>query len=231
MKQERVVIRCNKKGYKILVFSDLHLGHPKQNDLNLAIIISIIKKEKPNCIIFAGDIFEDRMSSVYNFLAFAEICNLVEKVIILRGNHDSHFAEASCIGTYKDSIPSLFYGDVAEGIIEGKSFVIEHGHMYDFIWRYLPFVGKICVWFHIMIYIVFGFDFQGWFRSFSFVKKGLKKQHRKARKRWNTDIVITGHTHLPVCDKEEGYFNSGDWLQHKSYVLIKSGKAELREMN
>jgi UDP-2,3-diacylglucosamine hydrolase len=41
------------------------------------------------------------------------------------------------------------------------------------------------------------------------------------------DLVLLGHTHVPMCERmgENGwYVNSGDWVYHRSYVILREGE-------
>ena len=44
------------------------------------------------------------------------------------------------------------------------------------------------------------------------------------------DAVIMGHTHIPEVKKIQNglYINSGDWIEHYSYVVLEEGEFELR---
>ncbi len=45
------------------------------------------------------------------------------------------------------------------------------------------------------------------------------------REEVDLDLVLLGHTHLPVVKELGGkfYVNSGDWIQHRSYVVLDPG--------
>ena len=41
------------------------------------------------------------------------------------------------------------------------------------------------------------------------------------------DLVLLGHTHIPLLrEVEEGryYLNSGDWLSHRSYAILRTAE-------
>ena len=52
----------------------------------------------------------------------------------------------------------------------------------------------------------------------------------KARLDEGYDIVIMGHIHIPTLEHYENgiYLNTGDWIEHFSYGVLKEGKIELR---
>jgi UDP-2,3-diacylglucosamine hydrolase len=50
--------------------------------------------------------------------------------------------------------------------------------------------------------------------------------HAKLRAEPELDMVILGHTHIPMCDEVERgrwYVNAGDWVQHHSYLVLEAG--------
>jgi len=41
------------------------------------------------------------------------------------------------------------------------------------------------------------------------------------------DLVLLGHTHVPTCERfgeNRWYMNSGDWVYHRSYVILRNGE-------
>ena len=41
------------------------------------------------------------------------------------------------------------------------------------------------------------------------------------------DLILLGHTHVPVCEpmgESRWYVNSGDWVYHRSYVVLREGQ-------
>jgi UDP-2,3-diacylglucosamine hydrolase len=60
-------------------------------------------------------------------------------------------------------------------------------------------------------------------------EEGLVKFAQKALEKY--DIVVLGHSHSPKLEKFENgiYVNSGDWIEHNSYIKITDGKLELLE--
>ena len=50
----------------------------------------------------------------------------------------------------------------------------------------------------------------------------------KLRREPELDLVLLGHTHLPMIrevEPERWYVNSGDWVFHQSYVILAEGEA------
>ena len=41
------------------------------------------------------------------------------------------------------------------------------------------------------------------------------------------DLVLLGHSHVPACERfgeRQWYVNSGDWVYHRSYVILRNGE-------
>ena len=78
--------------------------------------------------------------------------------------------------------------------------------------------------------------------------KVLKAQCAKKKKlkriwniiKWNddVDVFIMGHTHIPEAviwiDENENirtYANTGDWVEHTTYIILKDSKLRLKKYN
>lgn len=208
---------------KIMVLSDLHIGDPRSNSLTLELLCSTIKDENPNILILAGDIFEENLSTLTQVDYFKNSCDFLDRVIVLKGNHDGtttrHFA----------SLVESSYDRICAGASGSKKFVVEHGDRFDGWIVRAPVLGKVAIWVNRVIYNICSFDLQAWLRSKPSVERRLKNQHKKAKRAHpSKDIVVTGHTHYPTDNSSgEGYFNSGDWIYHKTYIIIQNEEAKL----
>ena len=71
--------------------------------------------------------------------------------------------------------------------------------------------------------------------------KNIEKKNRNKvdkfdilEKNKDIDIFIMGHTHAPeiinenIDNKNIIYANSGDWVQHSSYLILENGKIYLK---
>jgi len=50
--------------------------------------------------------------------------------------------------------------------------------------------------------------------------------HDELRADPELDLVVLGHTHVPVCEEVspgQWYANAGDWVQHRSYLRLEQG--------
>jgi UDP-2,3-diacylglucosamine pyrophosphatase LpxH len=73
----------------------------------------------------------------------------------------------------------------------------------------------------------------------------VKWKKRKLKRIWDiskwnddVDVFIMGHTHKPealIWVDHKGniktYVNTGDWIDHETYVLIKDGNVRLKNYN
>jgi predicted phosphodiesterase len=211
---------------KVVVASDLHIGDPRAPALNLNLLDIALRLEKPDVLILSGDVLEGPRATPKQKEQLTKICSQAKKVIVLMGNHDE-----KATATFASDIAADL-GDCVVGGNEHFSFAVEHGNRFDSAWKKVPWLGHLAIWLNLLIYSLFKFDAQRWFRNFSLVQKNLKKQHQKAVEAWQCkDIVVTGHTHLPTGEQVgTGYFNSGDWIIHKTYVVITHGRARLEEI-
>ena len=210
---------------KLVVLSDLHIGDPRTPDLTLSRIYGVIRDEKPAFLVLAGDILEGNLATESQVYQLRNVCHAATRVVMVIGNHDG--------APTQDLARSLHCPlDLRIAGTSGcRSFVIEHGHRFDRWWKRVPGLGGLGIWFNRILYRCTRFDLQEWTRRFGWVQRGLRRQHARARAFWKTnDIVVTGHTHLPTNNPSVGYFNSGDWLVHRSYVVLHNGAAELKEL-
>ena len=209
---------------KVLVLSDLHIGDPRFCDCSLHVIWRQVQKESPCVLVLGGDVLEGWLSTVEQRAKLKSVCSLVGRVVVLSGNHDTEGTKLFAM-----SVGAWFGGSVV-GVSAASTFAIEHGNRFDSLWHRIPGLGRMSIWFNRVLYRMFGWDVQAWLRKFKFVEKRLLQQHVKAKAAWpGKDIVVTGHTHLPTNDPfGVGYFNSGDWLYHRSYVVIENGAATLK---
>jgi predicted phosphodiesterase len=213
-------------GTKVVVVSDLHIGDPRTISTLINVLDVALRLEKPDVLILAGDILEGDRATKEEQARLAAVCARTKNVLVLNGNHDSDATKRFAATVNAD------FGDCVVGNNSIHSFAVEHGNRFDSAWKKRPFIGHLAIWLNLLVYKVTKFDLQRWFRTFGWVIRNLKKQHQDARAAWATkDIVVTGHTHIPTGDASgTGYFNSGDWLIHRTYVVIVGDRARLEEI-
>ncbi len=216
------------KDYVRLVVSDLHLGSAHSREERL---YSLIKNTVCDELILAGDVidfikiptFTKKTGSLLNLIKSIDC-----KVIYIIGNHD--YVLRNFVGMTIDGIEyveqyNFVYGD--------RKYRIEHGDKYEegiVHWRYFMKVFSI---------------FQDWVeRTFNFNMAAfyVRNKKRKLKRIWDivkwnddVDVFIMGHTHKPEAliwvdhnERIKTYVNTGDWVDHETYVIIKDGNIRLK---
>ena len=104
-----------------------------------------------------------------------------------------------------------------------------HGHQADSLVTRWPRLAHWLTRVQAGAYHQFGWDLQTWARSFASAQRKLEAQEESIRTNplYKADIIISGHTHRP--HQEGTYFNSGDWLKHRTYIQIEAGAVSLQE--
>ena len=136
---------------KIIHLSDLHLGK-KVNGFSmiedqkyiLQEILEIIKEEKSQVVIIAGDVYDKPVptrEAVQLFDTFlVELANLSQKILVISGNHDS--AERIAFGRRLMDDRGVYMSPVYDGNVEPIKFKDEYGTVSFFM---LPFVKPVNV--------------------------------------------------------------------------------------
>ena len=111
-----------------------------------------------------------------------------------------------------------------------------HGHQFD---------TGVVTWRFFMNFVSIFQDFLErrlrWDMATWIVNRKLKK--RKLRRVWDilqwnqqADVFIMGHTHIPEAviwiddqEKIKTYVNTGDWIEHQTYAIIKDGQIRLKK--
>lgn len=214
-----------------LIISDLHLGSLYSKEEKIYDLLRSIECDE---LILAGDVID--FIKVPKFTQkTAELFNLIKslnsKVIYIVGNHD--FVFRSFIGMTVDNI---VFVDKYEFEYDGRKFRVEHGDKYE---------EGIIHWRYFMNFMSILQDFIERIFRYNLAELYVRLKNRKLKKIWDivkwnndADVFIMGHTHKPEVliwvDKDENiktYVNTGDWIQHSAYVIIKDRKLRLKNFS
>nr|MDK2851362.1 UDP-2,3-diacylglucosamine hydrolase [Candidatus Cloacimonadota bacterium] len=242
---------------RICVISDLHYnytsGNPKDRQ-NKALILDFLGqiRGKYDCLILAGDIFDLWYDWHYCIVKqyFPILVKLFEvrqsgcRIIHISGNHDFWFEDF--LSEYLDIelMPEFF-----ELQADGKKIYVCHGDThtvndmrYQFFRRLIriPLVKKFFAVLHPDLALSIGNLMSRSSRARIAPDPLLKKKTAglidfatKLILQNRADIVVMGHTHNPqLLPIHDGFFaNSGDWINHYSYVEIIDGDIRLEYFN
>ena len=220
-----------KKDYVRLIISDLHLGSANSKEDRLLELISEVEFDE---LILAGDIidfikvptFTEKTAEIFN-----KMQKLGKKIIYVIGNHDigmSKFAGKTVAG--------VVFANKYEFEYANRKSKIVHGHQFD---------TGVTTWHFFMNFLSILQDWAertfGWNLATWYVKWKLRK--RKLRRIWDilkwneeADVFIMGHTHIPEVviwvdenQKIKTYVNTGDWVDHSTYVIVKDAQVRLKK--
>ena len=211
-----------------LIISDLHIGSmfSKEND-----ILRVLKNESYDELILAGDIidfiripkFTKKSLDIFNY-----ILNLKIQVVYIVGNHDIAFQDF--INTESNNIKFLKTYEFTDNT---KKIRIEHGDDYDnFIIKWEYIMNIICVIANL-IERFFYLDISNYYENHRTKQRNKIDIKNIIKKNTDVDIFIMGHTHKPeiienlVNNNKIIYANTGDWIKHKSYIILDEGQIKL----
>lgn len=202
---------------KILIFSDSHLTENFEEKK-----FNFLKKiiQQSDSVIINGDFWDGYRTTFDRFISsdWNKLFPLLKskKTVYIHGNHDRE--------TYIDQNASLF-SDLQTHTyrlqLNGKVFIIEHGHrFYPLFDEILPrILNKVST-------IIVGF----FLRNISLLRFILKRANRiikiKVQKELkNNEIFVCGHSHWAEFDLKNQFINTGfieDGLA--KYLLIHNGR-------
>ena len=220
----------NGKDYIRLVISDLHLGSFNSKEDKLLELISTIEFDE---LILAGDIIDFiRVPTFTETTAkiLDKISELGKKVIYVIGNHDigmSKFAGKTIAG--------IKFVHKYEFEYFNRRYKIVHGHQFETgVVTWVVFM-KILSIIQDWAERAFGWNLATWYVNWKLRKRKLKRIWDILQWNEEADVFIMGHTHVPEVviwlDENENlktYVNTGDWVEHSTYVLIKDNQLRLK---
>ena len=243
------------KGKSIYFSSDNHLGAPNSSEsiIREKLFVSwldIIKKDA-QVIFLLGDLF-DFWFEYYNSVPkgftrvlgkLAELSDSGIKIYFFVGNHDywtrDYFTKE--IGMEVIKKPTEFK-------INNKLFFIGHGDGLgpgDFKYKFLKriFRNPLFIFLFRINYPWFGIPLGNFFsrknkilsgNNIKFISKENEILYHFCKKKLNVkhyDFFVFGHRHLPLkieLGNNSYYFNTGDWINHYSFLHFKDDSLELK---
>ena len=243
------------KGKSIYFSSDNHLGAPNSTEsiIREKLFVSwldIIKKDA-QVIFLLGDLF-DFWFEYYNSVPkgftrvlgkLAELSDSGIKIYFFVGNHDywtrDYFTKE--IGMEVIKKPTEFK-------INNKLFFIGHGDGLgpgDFKYKFLKriFRNPLFIFLFRINYPWFGIPLGNFFsrknkilsgNNIKFKSKENEILYHFCKKKLNIkhyDFFVFGHRHLPLkieLGNNSYYFNTGDWINHYSFLHFKDDSLELK---
>lgn len=230
----------------ISVISDAHLATHASKAKTLLVYLKSIH---PDILVLNGDIIDSwRFSKNYfpksHLKVIRQLLKMLEKgvkVVYITGNHDDVFRKFNDVKLGNFSIVNQL-----ELNLEGKQTWIFHGDVFDHIIHHSAWLAKLgaaaygfLTVFNKVINVflkLLGGKEMILYKSMSdrIAKHGkvltnFEKAIANAAVSKNMDLVICGHTHIPVdkqiaTDKGEvRYINCGDWVEHFSAAEFANG--------
>jgi UDP-2,3-diacylglucosamine pyrophosphatase LpxH len=217
--------------YVRLVISDLHIGSLHANEDLLCDMLENIKFDE---LVLAGDVIDFIKVPTFTKRTLKLIETLKRQgkpIIYVIGNHDINLSEFE-----NETIGGVKFVSKYQFEYCDRTYRIMHGHQFDtgiVTWRFFMNIVSI---FQDLIERRLKWDLATWL-----VNRKLKK--RKLRRIWDilqwnkeADVFIMGHTHIPEAviwidenEKIKTYVNTGDWIEHQTYAIIKDGQIRLRK--
>jgi len=195
-------------------------------------------KPKMTDLYILGDLFEFWFE--YNlvfpknyFRPLATLYNLIQdgkKIHYILGNHEV------MIGDFLKGFGFVVHPEQTILDIDGKRVFLSHGNNIDkrlwiTLWKWLLTSNLNHTLYRIIHPDIGIFLAQG----ISYLSRRQRRNPHLAKELENyarsklkgVDIVILGHSHIPAFKKfgnDKCYINSGDWINHFSYVVIDKGR-------
>jgi len=223
----------------VSVISDFHLATMASKAKPL---LKYLKSIQPKTLVLNGDIIDSwRFSRNYfpkaHLKVIRQLLKMIEKgvqVVYITGNHDDVFRKFNNTRLGNFSIVNqlemdmngqktwIFHGDVFDHIIHHSPWLAKLGAAaYGFLTLFNKFInvflklfsGKEMILYKSMKYRI---------AKRKAVLTNFEKAIANAAISKNVDLVICGHTHIPVnklITNEKGsvrYINCGDWVEHFS---------------
>ncbi len=243
-------MQANSKKLDVSVISDFHMATLASKAKPL---LKYLKSIQPKTLVLNGDIIDTwRFSRNYfpkaHLKVIRQILKMIEKgvrVVYITGNHDDVFRKFNNTKLGNFSIVNQF--EITSG---GQKTWIFHGDVFDHIIHHSPWLAKLGAAAYGFL-TLFNKFINLFLKAFSgkemILYKSMKDRISKRKQvltnfekaianaaiSKNVDLVICGHTHIPVdktIETDKGtvrYINCGDWVEHFSAAECIDGKWSL----
>ena len=226
--------------YKVVIMSDLHLG---MRDSSPKKILEFLDSIHTDLLILNGDIIDIdalRRGSKWKNKHMKVLIKLLDmsrhtEIIYIRGNHDNDVKDLynSILGNIKFMDEYIYNHD-------DKKMLIFHGDKIDVTvkYKFLSQIGSIGYDLALRINTWYNRYRELTGKPYYSISKVIKENFKKAvlfindfeinaceyAKSKKCDSVICGHIHIPVIKKIDGinYYNSGDWVENFSCLVLTS---------
>jgi UDP-2,3-diacylglucosamine pyrophosphatase LpxH len=214
---------------KRLIISDTHIGSRfcRKEDL-----LQMLKTSDYDQLILNGDIIEFLKVPTFTPLAldiFKSI-DYSKEIISVVGNHDVALANL-----IRQDLSGVKFVDEYCFEESGRIFRVEHGDKYETGLVHRKYTMKFISLIQDWLERTFNVDLSSWLTNLKIKKRKIKKLWDIMDTNDDVDVLVVGHMHIPEVviwiDEDENiktYVNSGDWVQHATYVEINDGVIRLR---
>lgn len=220
--------------------SDLHLG---MKDSSPKKILEFLDSIHTDLLILNGDIIDMdalKRGSKWKNKHTKVIMKLLDMsrdtdIIYIRGNHDSDLEDV-----YGYKFGNIKFMDEYIYNHDDKKMLIFHGDKIDVTvkYKFLSQIGSIGYDLALRLNTLYNEYRMGTGKPYYSISKWIKKNVKNAisfvndfeinaceyAKSKKCDSVICGHIHIPVIKKIDGinYYNSGDWVENFSCLVLTS---------
>jgi UDP-2,3-diacylglucosamine pyrophosphatase LpxH len=227
-------------GYKVVIMSDLHLG---MKDSSPKKILEFLDSIHTDLLILNGDIIDMdalKRGSKWRNKHTKVIMKLLDmsrdtNIIYIRGNHDSDLEDV-----YGYKFGNIKFMDEYIYNHDDKKILIFHGDKIDVTvkYKFLSQIGSIGYDLALRLNTLYNEYRMRTGKPYYSISKWIKKNVKNAisfvndfeinaceyAKSKKCDSVICGHIHIPVIKKIDGinYYNSGDWVENFSCLVLTS---------
>jgi len=223
---------------KVICFSDIHIGDPQFvaiKEFRSFIIWASHYADKLFCV---GDLFDLwRDYEIKILFEYFDVVSVIRRSIIRLGNYiiGNHDYSARHLTV----LPGIYYPNY-RGTINNKEYYISHGHLeYGFMSDLFLKISENHFFTAIFSKVSRNEQTLNIYQKMLNVIVNSRRGNDNSRlktfaNRYDADVFIFGHTHFPeLCNLGDGkvFLNCGDWITHRTFVLIEDNKFSLVDWN